>query len=155
VVALAVAVQYAVSRRQVARRRVSATLAMEVAPFGSDPPGAGGIRTNRARRAVRMRRTFCRKYEASVGSIPSYCKASKGVRKSSRGNRGRNRTTAKSTKWPVRLPSVSDAEKSGAASKNLRAPPRPNKWRHLTVSTVFFEMALRQPLVLAKSGINS
>ena len=112
---------------------------MEVAPFGVkvctlEP---GGIRTNWARRAVQNAPDLLPEYEATVGSFL----------KMLRGLEGRLESDpqkiadvilqlANSDEVPVRLILGVDAEKRVQQAEAARAAEA-DKWRHLTVSTVF------------------
>jgi NAD(P)-dependent dehydrogenase (short-subunit alcohol dehydrogenase family) len=117
----------------------SDALAMEVAPFGVkvctlEP---GGIRTNWARRAGQNTPALLPDYEASVGSILK-------LRQSLEGRwEGDPRKIAdviaqraNSDEAPLRLILGVDAEKGVRAVEAARASEA-EKWRHLTLSTVF------------------
>jgi NAD(P)-dependent dehydrogenase (short-subunit alcohol dehydrogenase family) len=139
----------------------SDSLAMEVAPFGVkictlEP---GGIRTNWARRASENMPDLLPDYEASVGAI----------RKMLRGLEGRSEgdprkiaavivRLANSDEVPVRLILGVDAEKRVQRAEAARAAEA-EKWRYLTVSTVFedgsFDSRLYDGIVAKKSGANS
>jgi len=117
----------------------SDSLAMEVGPFGVkvctlEP---GGIRTNWARRAVQNAPDLLPEYEASVGSFL----------KMLRGLEGRFESDPRriadvilqlvnSDDVPARLILGVDAEKRVHQAEAARAAEA-DKWRHLTVSTVF------------------
>jgi len=131
--------QYAVSRGQVgggrfqrlagdgsrALRSQVCTLSREV--FG--PTGHGA--------PVRMRRTCCRSMKPRVGSFLKILRGSKGVWKALR---ERSRAVilqlANSHEVPIRLILGVDAEKRVRQAEAARAAEA-DKWRHLTVSTVF------------------
>jgi NAD(P)-dependent dehydrogenase (short-subunit alcohol dehydrogenase family) len=122
----------------------SDSLAMEVAPFGVklctlEP---GGIRTNWARRAVQNAPDLLPDYEASVGSFL----------KMLRGHEGRWESDprkianvilqlANSDEVPTRLILGMDAEQRVQQAEAARAAEA-DKWRHLTVETVFEDGAL-------------
>jgi len=117
----------------------SDALAMEVAPFGVkvctlEP---GGIRTNWARRAGQNAPVLLPDYEASVGSI---LKLLRSVEGRSEGDPRKIADVivqlAKSDEVPVRLILGVDAEKRVHRAEAARASEA-EKWRHLTVSTVF------------------
>jgi NAD(P)-dependent dehydrogenase (short-subunit alcohol dehydrogenase family) len=117
----------------------SDALAMEVAPFGVkvctlEP---GGIRTNWARRAGQNAPDLLPEYEASVGSILKLLRSLEG---SSEGDPRKIadviRQLANSDEVPLRLILGVDAEKRVHQAEVARAREA-EKWRHLTVSTVF------------------
>src|SRR3984893_9423193 len=135
----------------------SDSLAMEVAPFGVQicPREPGGIRPNGARRAGQNAPDLLPDYEASVGSIL----------KMLRGLEGRAEVDprkiadiilqlANSDEVPVRLILGVDAEKRVQQAEVARAAEA-EKWRHLTVSTVFEDGRFDSRLYTAKGGINS
>ena len=117
----------------------SDSLAMEVAPFGVkvctlEP---GGIRTNWARRAVQNAPDLLPDYEASVGSFLKIL----------RGHEGRWESDprkiadvilqlANSDEVPMRLILGVDAEQRVQQAEAARTSEA-EKWRHLTISTVF------------------
>lgn len=117
----------------------SDALAMEVAPFGVkvctlEP---GGIRTNWARRAGRDIPVLLPDYEASVGAIRKLLQTIEGRQE------GDPRKIAQvilqlanSEDVPVRLILGADAEKRVQRAEAARAAEA-EKWRHLTVSTVY------------------
>ena len=117
----------------------SDALAMEVAPFGVkvctlEP---GGIRTNWARRAGQNAPDLLPEYEASVGPILKLLQSIEGREE------GDPRKIAdvivqlaNSEEVPVRLILGVDAEKRVHRAEAARAAEA-EKWRHLTVSTVF------------------
>src|SRR6476619_2491908 len=117
----------------------SDALAMEVAPFGVkvctlEP---GGIRTNWARRAGQNAPNLLPDYEDSVGSIRKLLQSLEGRAE------GDPRKIAdvivqlaNSDEVPVRLILGVDAEKRVHHAEAARASEA-EKWRHLTVSTVF------------------
>jgi NAD(P)-dependent dehydrogenase (short-subunit alcohol dehydrogenase family) len=117
----------------------SDALAMEVAPFGVkvctlEP---GGIRTNWARRAGQNAPDLLPEYEASVGSMLKLVRSLEGR---SEGDPRRIANVivqlANSDEVPVRLILGIDAEKRVQHAEAARASEA-EKWRHLTVSTVF------------------
>ena len=119
----------------------SDALAMEVAPFGVkvctlEP---GGIRTNWARRAGQNVPDLLPDYEASVGSMLKLLRSHEG------GSEGDPRKIAdvivqlaNSDEVPVRLILGVDAEKRVHGAEAARASEA-EKWRHLTLSTVFHD----------------
>jgi NAD(P)-dependent dehydrogenase (short-subunit alcohol dehydrogenase family) len=135
----------------------SDSLAMEVAPFGVkictlEP---GGIRTNWARRAGENMPDLLPDYEASVGSIH---KMLRGLEGRSEGDPRKIANVivqlANSDEVPVRLILGVDAEKRVQQAEAARAREA-EKFRHLTVSTVFEDGRFDSRLYMAKSGINS
>jgi NAD(P)-dependent dehydrogenase (short-subunit alcohol dehydrogenase family) len=135
----------------------SDSLAMEVAPFGVkvctlEP---GGIRTNWARRAVQNAPDLLPEYEASVGS---FLKILRGLEGRLEGDPRKIADVivrlANSDEVPVRLILGVDAEKRVQQAEAARAAEA-DKWRHLTVSTVFEDGRFDSRLHIAKSGINS
>lgn len=117
----------------------SDALAMEVAPFGVkvctlEP---GGIRTNWARRAGQNAPELLPDYEASVGSIFKLLRSLEGR---SEGDPRRIADVivqlANSDEVPVRLILGVDAEARVQQAEAARANEA-ERWRHLTVSTVF------------------
>src|SRR5712672_2236332 len=119
----------------------SDSLAMEVAPFGVkictlEP---GGIRTNWARRAVQNAPDLLPDYEASVGS---FLKMLRGLDGRLEGDPRKIANViaqlANSDDVPVRVILGVDAEKRVQQAEAVRAREA-EKWRHLTVSTVFEE----------------
>ena len=135
----------------------SDSLAMEVAPFGVkictlEP---GGIRTNWARRAGQNAPDLLPEYEASVGPMLKILRSLEGRAE------GDPRKIAdvivqlaNSDDVPVRLILGVDAEKRVQQAEAARADEA-EKWRHLTVSTVFEDGRFDSQLYIAKSGINS
>jgi NAD(P)-dependent dehydrogenase (short-subunit alcohol dehydrogenase family) len=117
----------------------SDSLAMEVAPFGvkicSLEPG--GIRTNWARRARQKAPELLPEYEASVGANLKVLHAHEVL---SEGDPRKIADVvvqlANSEDVPVRLILGVDAEKRVQRAEAARASDA-EKWRHLTVSTVF------------------
>ena len=117
----------------------SDALAMEVAPFGVkvctlEP---GGIRTNWARRAGQNTPDLLPDYEASVGSMLKLLRSLEGR------TEGDPRKIAdvivqlaNRDEVPLRLILGVDAEKRAHGAEAARASEA-EKWRHLTVSTVF------------------
>jgi len=135
----------------------SDSLAMEVAPFGVkvctlEP---GGIRTNWARRAGQNAPELLPEYEASVGSI---LKMLRGLEGRSEGDPRKIADVilqlANSEEVPVRLILGIDAEKRVQQAEAARASEA-EKWRHLTVSTVFEDGRFDSRLYKANSGTNS
>jgi len=135
----------------------SDSLAMEVAPFGVkvctlEP---GGIRTNWARRAGQNAPELLPEYEASVGSI---LKMLRGLEGRSEGDPRKIADVilqlANSEEVPVRLILGKDAEKRVQQAEAARATEA-EKWRHLTVSTVFEDGRFDSRLYKANSGTNS
>jgi NAD(P)-dependent dehydrogenase (short-subunit alcohol dehydrogenase family) len=118
----------------------SDALAMEVAPFGVkvctlEP---GGIWTNWARRAGQNAPDLLPEYEASVGSIFKLLRSLEGGR--SEGDPRKIADVilqlANSDEVPLRLILGVDAEKRVQQAEAARASEA-EKWRHLTLSTVF------------------
>src|ERR1700689_2532913 len=135
----------------------SDSLAMEVAFFGVkvctlEP---GGIRTNWARRAGENMPDLLPDYEASVGSIH---KMLRGLEGRSEGDPRKIADVivqlANSDEVPVRLILGVDAEKRVKQAEAARAVEA-EKWRHLTVSTVFDDGRFDSRLYAANSGTNS
>jgi NAD(P)-dependent dehydrogenase (short-subunit alcohol dehydrogenase family) len=135
----------------------SDSLAMEVAPLGIkictlEP---GGIRTNWARRAGQNSPKLLPEYEDSVGSFLKILRGLEGV---SEGDPRKIADVivqlANSDDVPVRLILGVDAEKRVQQAEAARATEA-NKWRHLTVSTVFEGGHFDSRLHNAKGGINS
>jgi len=135
----------------------SDSLAIEVAPFGVkvctlEP---GGIRTNWARRAVQNAPDLLPEYEATVGS---FLKILRGLEGRAEGDPRKIANVilqlANSDEVPVRLILGVDAEKRVQQAEAARASEA-EKWRYLTVSTVFEDGRFDSRLYLAKSGINS
>ena len=117
----------------------SDSLAMEVAPFGVkvctlEP---GGIRTNWARRAGQNALELLPDYEPSVGATVNVLR---GLEGRSEGDPQKIADVivqlANSEDVPVRLILGVDAEKRVHQAEAARASEA-EKWRHLTVSTVF------------------
>ena len=117
----------------------SDSLAMEVAPFGVkvctlEP---GGIRTNWARRAVQNAPDLLPEYEATVGS---FLKMLRGLEGRLEGDPRKIANVivqlANSDEVPMRLILGVDAEQRVQRAEAARALEA-EKWRHLTVSTVF------------------
>ena len=135
----------------------SDSLALEVAPFGVkvctlEP---GGIRTNWARRAVQNAPDLLPEYEATVGSFMKMLRGLEGRLESDpRKIADVILQLAKSDEVPVRLILGVDAEQRVQRAEAARAIEA-EKWRHLTVSTVFEDGRFDSRLHIAKSGINS
>src|SRR5580658_9403526 len=135
----------------------SDALAMEVAPFGVkvctlEP---GGIRTNWARRAGQNAPDLLPDYEPSGGSMLKTLRSLEGRAE------GDPRKIAdvivqlaNSDEVPVRLILGVDSEKRVQQAEAARASEA-EKFRHLTVSTVFEDGRFDSRLYTAKSGINS
>src|SRR5712672_3072549 len=119
----------------------SDALAMEVAPFGVkvctlEP---GGIRTNWARRAGKNAPALLPEYEDSVGSLLKMLRGLDGrLEGDPRKIADVIAQLANSDDVPVRLILGVDAEKRVQQAEAVRAREA-EKWRHLTVSTVFEE----------------
>src|ERR1700674_1938356 len=135
----------------------SDALGLEVAPFGVkvctlEP---GGIRTNWARRAGQNPPQMLPEYEASVGTNLKVLRSLEG---SSEGDPRKIADVivqlANSDEVPVRLILGVDAEKRVQQAEAARASEA-EKWRHLTVSTVFEDGRFDSRLYTAKSGIDS
>ena len=135
----------------------SDSLGLEVALFGVkictlEP---GGIRTNWARRAGQNPPQMLPEYEASVGTNLKVLRSLEG---SSEGDPRKIADVivqlANSDEVPVRLILGVDAEKRVQQAEAARASEA-EKWRHLTVSTVFEDGRFDSRLYTAKSGINS
>jgi NAD(P)-dependent dehydrogenase (short-subunit alcohol dehydrogenase family) len=135
----------------------SDSLAMEVAPFGVkvctlEP---GGIRTNWARRAGQDTPDLLPDYEASVGSIFKMLRSLEGR---SEGDPRKIADVivqlANSDEVPARLILGVDAAKRVQQAEAARASEA-EKWRHLTVSTVFEDGRFDSRLYTANSGIDS
>jgi len=135
----------------------SDSLAMEVAPFGVkictlEP---GGIRTNWARRAGQNAPDVLPDYEASVGSMLKILRSLEGRAEGDpRKIADVILQLANSDEVPVRLILGVDAEKRVQQAEAARASEA-EKWRHLTLSTVFEDGRFDSRLYLARSGINS
>jgi NAD(P)-dependent dehydrogenase (short-subunit alcohol dehydrogenase family) len=122
----------------------SDALAMEVAPFGvkicSLEPG--GIRTNWARRAREKAPELLPEYEASVGANLKVLQTHEVL---SEGDPRKIADVvvqlANSEEVPVRLILGVDAEKRVQRAEAARSSEA-EKWRHLTVSTVFEDAEL-------------
>jgi NAD(P)-dependent dehydrogenase (short-subunit alcohol dehydrogenase family) len=135
----------------------SDALALEVAPFGVrictlEP---GGIRTNWARRAGQNAPDLLPDYQTSVGSM---LKVLRGLEGRSEGDPRKIADVivqlANSEEVPVRLILGVDAEKRVQQAEAARASEA-EKWRHLTVSTVFEDGHFDSQLHMANSGIES
>ncbi len=135
----------------------SDALALEVAPFGVQicTLEPGGIRTNWARRAGQNAPDLLPDYEASVGLI---LKMLRGLEGRSEGDPRKIADVivqlANRDEVPVRLILGVDAENRVQQAEAVRAAEA-DKWRHLTVSTVFEDGRFDRRLYMAKSGINS
>jgi NAD(P)-dependent dehydrogenase (short-subunit alcohol dehydrogenase family) len=135
----------------------SDALAMEVAPFGVkvctlEP---GGIRTNWARRAGQNTPDLLPDYETSVGPI---LKMLQGIEGRQEGDPRKIAQLivelANSDDVPVRLILGVDAEKRVQQAEAARASEA-EKWRYLTVSTVFEDGRFNSQLYVANGGIDS
>src|SRR5580658_6974244 len=135
----------------------SDSLAIEVAPFGVkictlEP---GGIRTNWARRAGQNAPDLLPDYEASVGLT---LKMLRGLEGRSEGDPRKIADVivqlANSEEVPSRLILGVDAEKRVQQAESARASES-EKWRHLTVSTVFEDGRLDSRLYRANSAVSS
>ena len=135
----------------------SDSLAVEVAPFGVkvctlEP---GGIRTNWARRAVQDAPDLLPEYEATVGS---FLKILRGLEGRAEGDPRKIADVivqlANSDEVPMRLILGVDAEQRVQQAEAARAAEA-DKWRHLTVSTVFEDGRFDSRSYTANSGINS
>jgi NAD(P)-dependent dehydrogenase (short-subunit alcohol dehydrogenase family) len=135
----------------------SDSLAMEVARFGVkvctlEP---GGIRTNWARRAGQNAPDLLPEYESTVGS---FLKILRGLEGRSEGDPRKIAEVivqlANSHEVPMRLILGVDAEKRVQQAEAARASEA-EKWRHLTVSTVFEDGRFDSQLYKANSGIDS
>jgi len=135
----------------------SDALAMEVAPFGVkvctlEP---GGIRTNWARRAGQNAPDLLPDYEASVGSMLKMLRSLEGR---AEGDPRRIADVivqlAKSDVVPTRLILGVDAEQRVQQAEAARASEA-EKWRHLTIATIFEDGRFDSRLYMAKSGTNS
>jgi NAD(P)-dependent dehydrogenase (short-subunit alcohol dehydrogenase family) len=135
----------------------SDSLALEVAPFGVkvctlEP---GGIRTNWARRAVQDAPDLLPEYEATVGS---FLKILRGLEGRAEGDPRKIADVivqlAHSNEVPVRLILGVDAAQRVQRAEAARAAEA-DKWRHLTVATVFEDGRFDGRLYMANSGINS
>jgi NAD(P)-dependent dehydrogenase (short-subunit alcohol dehydrogenase family) len=131
----------------------SDSLAMEVAPFGVkictlEP---GGIRTNWARRAGQNPPALLPDYEASVGSTLKILRSLEGR---SEGDPRKIADVivqlANSDDVPLRLILGVDAEKRVQQAEAARVSEA-EKWRYLTVSTVFEDGRFDSRLYTAKS----
>jgi len=135
----------------------SDSLAIEVAPFGVkvctlEP---GGIRTNWARRAVQNAPNLLPEYEASVGLFLKMLRGLEGRWESDpRKIADVILQLANSDEVPVRLILGVDAEKRVQQAEAARAAEA-DKWRHLTVSTVFEDGRFDSRLHIAKNEIDS
>src|SRR3979490_944106 len=130
---------------------------MEGRPFGVkvctlEP---GGIRTNWARRAGQNAPKLLPDYEASVGS---FLKILRGLEGRLEGDPRKIADVivqlANKAEVPVRLILGVDAERRVQQAEAARASEA-EKFRHLTVSTVFDDGRFDSRLYMAKSGINS
>src|ERR1700682_2665182 len=135
----------------------SDALAMEVPPFGVkictlEP---GGIRTNWARRAGQNAPELLPDYEASVGSMLKMLRSLEGRWEGDpRKIADVILQLARSDEVPVRLILGVDAEKRVQQAEAARASEA-EKWRYLTVSTVFEDGRFDSRLYKANSGIDS
>jgi NAD(P)-dependent dehydrogenase (short-subunit alcohol dehydrogenase family) len=128
------------------------SLAMEVAPLGIkvctlEP---GGIRTNWARRAVQNAPDLLPDYEASVGSFLKILRGLEGRWESDPRKIAKViLQLANSDEVPVRLILGVDAEQRVHQAEAAHAAEA-DKWRYLTVSTVFEEGRFDSRLNMAK-----
>src|SRR3979411_1739730 len=135
----------------------SDSLAMEVAPFGVkvctlEP---GGIRTNWARRAVQNAPDLLPEYEATVGSFLKILRGLEGRLESDpRKIADVILQLANTDEVPVRLILGVDAEKRVKQAEASSAAEA-EKWRHLTVSTVFEDGLFDSRLNMAKGSSGS
>jgi NAD(P)-dependent dehydrogenase (short-subunit alcohol dehydrogenase family) len=135
----------------------SDSLAMEVASFGVkvctlEP---GGIRTNWARRAGQNAPELLPDYEASVGSFLRILRGLEGRAEGDpRKIAGVIVQLANSDEVPVRLVLGVDAENRVQQAEAVRTSEA-EKWRHLTVSTVFEDERFDSRLYMANSGSGS
>jgi NAD(P)-dependent dehydrogenase (short-subunit alcohol dehydrogenase family) len=135
----------------------SDALAMEVAPFGVEvcTLEPGGIRTNWARRAAQNAPDLLPEYGASVGAMFKVLGRLEGR---SEGDPRKIADVivqlANSDEVPVRLILGVDAEKRVHQAEAARASEA-EKWRHLTVSTVFEDGLFDSGLYSANSGTAS
>jgi NAD(P)-dependent dehydrogenase (short-subunit alcohol dehydrogenase family) len=135
----------------------SDSLAMEVAPFGVkvctlEP---GGIRTNWQRRASENAPDLLPDYEASVGSGLKMLRSLEGRSESDPRKIAEVIVRlANSDDVPVRLILGVDAEKRVQQVEAARASEA-EKWRYLTVSTVFEDGRFDTRLYTANRGIDS
>src|SRR6202162_81368 len=133
------------------------SLAMEVAPFGVkvctlEP---GGIRTNWAQRAVQNAPDLLPEYEASVGAFLKMLRGLEGrLEGDPRKIAGVIVQLANTDEVPVRLILGVDAAKRVQQAEAARATEA-DKWRHLTVSTVFEDGRFDSRLHIAKNEIDS
>ena len=130
---------------------------MEVAPFGVkvctlEP---GGIRTNWLRRAGQNAPDLLPEYEPSVGSMLKILGSLEGRSEGDpRKIAGVIWQLANSDEVPVRLILGVDAEQRVHQAEAARASEA-EKWRHLTVSTVFDDGCFHSRLYMANSGSGS
>jgi len=135
----------------------SDSLAIEVAPFGVNvcTLEPGGIGTNWARRAVKNAPDLLPEYEATVGSFLEMLRGLEGCWESDpRKIADVILQLANSDEVPVRLILGVDAEKRVQQAEAARAAEA-DKWRHLTVSTVFEDGRFDSRLHIAKNEIDS
>jgi hypothetical protein len=118
-------------------------------------PEPGGIRTNWARRAGQNAPDLLPDYEASVGSILKMLRSLEGR---SEGDPRKIADVivqlANRDDVPVRLILGVDAERRVQQAEAARASEA-DKWRHLTVSTIFEDGHFDSRLYKASSGVNS
>jgi NAD(P)-dependent dehydrogenase (short-subunit alcohol dehydrogenase family) len=135
----------------------SDSLAMEVAPFGVkvctlEP---GGIRTNWARRAGENIPELLPEYEASVGAIHKMLRSIEGR---AEGDPGKIADVivqlANSDDVPMRLILGVDAEQRVQQAEAARGAEA-EKWRHVTVSTVFEDERFDSRLYRTNGGTQS
>jgi NAD(P)-dependent dehydrogenase (short-subunit alcohol dehydrogenase family) len=135
----------------------SDALAMEVAPFGVkvctlEP---GGIRTNWQRRAVQNTPELLPEYEASVCSILKMVRSLDGRAESDpKKIADVILQLANSDDVPVRLILGVDSEKRVQQAEAARTSEA-EKWRHLTLATVFEDGRFDSRVYMATSDVNS
>ncbi len=135
----------------------SDSLATEVAPFGVkvctlEP---GGIRTNWARRAGENMPELLPEYEASVGAIHKMVRSIEGRAEGDpRKIADLIVRLANSDDVPLRLILGVDAEQRVQQAETARAAEA-DKWRHLTVSTVFEDGRFDSRLYRTNGGTQS
>jgi NAD(P)-dependent dehydrogenase (short-subunit alcohol dehydrogenase family) len=135
----------------------SDSLAMEVAPFGVKicTVEPGGVRTNWTQRARQNAPDLLPEYEASVGST---LKISRNLEGQSEGDPRKIADVivhlANSDEVPRRLILGADAAKRVQEAETTRRNEA-EKWRHLTISTVFEDGRFDSGLYTANGGTDS